>query len=125
MTHALLPQSPFLSDTPPVRQPAAESPSSSLGVAAVNSVSPGAFQALCPQGESEPAVRLAYGPGENRSPSCTGGSQEASAPAIQNPAGVELLDEIIACLADRRFVLDERRFMEDIEEMPVFLRRSA
>ncbi len=100
-------------------------------------VSPGVPFCSLPSGESDPSVMLDYAPGENL-PSMTMEVNEAPAPrcteqhegAGASKTGTEFIHEIFhyarKLMTDApRFVLDEARFLSDIDEKPLFLREDG
>jgi len=74
-------------------------------------VSPGVFQGSLPSGEIEPSVMLACAPGES-----TDDIHE-----IFHYARLLIAEDNAV---HRRFVLDERAFMDAIDEAPLFLRMA-
>ena len=104
--------------------------------AAPVSVSPGDLRDLCPSGEIDPSVMLDWAPGENLLSMTMEVLSEAPAEpqtvtVAASPAGAtDQIHEIFFYARrllkdDRRFVLDESRFLADIDETPLFLREDG
>ena len=99
-------------------------------------ISPGVSANLCPYGEIEPSVMKAFAPGENLPSSNEGRPSEAPAAprtvtVAAGPVGAtDQIHEIFHWVRklikdDPGFVLDEARFLAEIEEVPLFLREDG